>query len=384
MVWAYLDGAAEDHVTANANREAFSRYALRQRVLTGSRPKDLSVTIAGTALSLPVVLAPTGLTGLAYWEGERAAALGAERAGTVSTLSTAASWSIEEVADATATSHWFQLYPWTVVDSKGNGLAASLLNRAKRAGYAALVVTVDVPMPGNREDERRTGLGPHTTVTAGRLLEAMRHPRWLYHFVRDQRISMKNLEEVSGFAGHNRSLATFGRLLRPQLSWGELARLRDQWKGPMLVKGILDPEDAERAVGIGVDGVIVSNHGGRQLDCAVATLDALPAISAQVGDRAQILLDGGVLRGTDIAKALSLGADAVCIGRAYVYGLAARGAAGVEHVLSILRDELTLAMTLMGAGRVSDLGPSSVAPAQTAATAEPSATVSSGGTVGVK
>jgi L-lactate dehydrogenase (cytochrome)/(S)-mandelate dehydrogenase len=363
MAWAYLDGAAEDHVTARANREAFARYALRRRALTGRSASDLSVTVAGTSLSLPVVLAPTGLTGVAYWEGERAAARGAERAGTIATLSTASSWSIEEVAAGVERPQWFQLYPWASADGGGRELITSLLDRADRAGYAALVVTVDVPVAGNREDERRTGMGTDTTVTPGRLLEALRHPRWLYRFVRHQRVSMKNLEELAGFAGHRRSLAEFARMLRPQLTWDDLRWLREHWSRPLLVKGILEAEDAQRAVDLGADGIIVSNHGGRQLDGAVASLDALPAIAARVGDRADVLMDGGVRRGSDIVKALCLGARAVCIGRPYVHGLAAGGAGGVEHVLRILRAETRLTMTLMGVGELGELDPSWLAPA---------------------
>jgi L-lactate dehydrogenase (cytochrome)/(S)-mandelate dehydrogenase len=363
MVWAYLDGAAEDHVTARANRDAFSRYALRRRALTGNWASDLSVTVAGTSLALPVVLAPTGLTGVAHWEGELAAARGADRAGTVATLSTASSWSIEEVAAGGGRPHWFQLYPWSAAGGESHELIGSLLDRAERSGYAALVVTVDVPAAGNREDERRTGMGTETTVTPGRLLEALGHPRWLYRFLRHQRVSMRNFEGLSGFGGHTQSLAEFTRLLRPQLSWDDLAWVRERWTRPMLVKGILDADDAERAVSLGADGIIVSNHGGRQLDGAPASLDALPAIAARVGDRSEVLLDGGVRRGSDIVKALCLGARAVCIGRPYVHGLAAGGADGVEHVLKILRNETKLTMTLMGVSRLEDLDESWLLPA---------------------
>jgi len=363
MVWAYLDGAAEDHVTARANRDAFARYALRRRALTGSWASDVSVRVADTSLALPVVLAPTGLTGVAHWEGERAAARGAESAGTVATVSTASSWSIEEVAVGSGRPHWFQLYPWATADGGGHELIASLLSRAESCGYAALVLTVDVPAAGNREDERRTGMGTDTTVTPGRLLEALGHPSWLYHFLRHQRISMRNLEGLAGFAGHAQSVAEFARLLRPQLSWDDLAWVRERWTRPLLVKGILDADDADRAVSLGADGIIVSNHGGRQLDGAPASLDALPAIAARVGDRSQVLLDGGVRRGSDIVKALCLGADAVCIGRPYIYGLAARGASGVEHVLKILRNETRLTMTLMGVSSLEELDQSWVLPA---------------------
>jgi isopentenyl diphosphate isomerase/L-lactate dehydrogenase-like FMN-dependent dehydrogenase len=363
MVWAYVDGAAEDHVTERANREAFSRYALRRRALTGKYASRLSVTVAGTQLKLPIVLAPTGLTGVAHWQGECAAARGAETAGTVATVSTASSWSLEEVAAKAGRAHWFQLYPWARSDAGQHDLMASLLDRAQRSGYGVLVVTVDVPVAGNREDERRTGMGPDSIVTPARLAEALGHPRWLYGFLRHQRITMRNLEAVSGFAGHRSSIAEFTRLLRPQLCWDDLVWVREQWDGPLLVKGILEADDAERAVEIGADGVIVSNHGGRQLDGAVATLDALPAIVAQVGDRAQVLLDGGIRRGTDVIKALCLGADAVCIGRPYVHGLAAAGSDGVADVLKILRDETRRAMTLMGVDRIEDLDRSWIVPA---------------------
>lgn len=363
MAWAYVDGAAEDHVTALANRAVFSRYALRRRALTGGVAPDISVTLADTRLTLPVILAPTGLTGFAHWEGERAAACAAERAGTVATVSTASSWSLEEIAAETRHSHWFQLYPWAQVDADERDFIASMLDRAQRSGYGALVVTVDVPARGNREDERRNGIGSETLLTPSRVVDLLGHPRWLYNLLRHQRISMRNLQPAAGFAGHRESLTEFARMLRLSLSWDDLAWMRERWQGTMLVKGILEADDAGRAVDLGADGVIVSNHGGRQLECAVASLDALPAIADRVGQRAHVLLDGGVRRGTDIVKALCLGADAVCIGRPYLYGLAAKGGAGVEDVLRILEEEIKLTMTLMGVSDLHALDRSWIVPA---------------------
>lgn len=358
MVWAYVENGAEQHVTLRANRTSFDRYLLRQQVLTGNEATDLTVKIGETPIALPVMLAPTGLTGLSHWTGERAAAQAAERAGTRAILSTAASYSIEEVAEATEENHFFQLYPWAWAsngDAGNYGLIGSLIQRAGKAGYAGLVVTVDVPVHGNREAERKKGMGVPPTLTPRRILSGALHPRWSYNFLRHQRISGRNLIESGGAKAAVSSMSVQYRMMRPELNWDDLRWVRANWSGPMLVKGILNPEDAETAVGIGVDGIIVSNHGGRQLDGAAASLDALPAIADRVARRTQILLDGGVRRGTDVVKAICLGADAVCIGRPYIYGLAARGGEGVEHVLQIFREEIARAMTLMGISRVSDL-----------------------------
>jgi isopentenyl diphosphate isomerase/L-lactate dehydrogenase-like FMN-dependent dehydrogenase len=365
MVWAYVEFGAEDLATMQSNREAFGRYRLRTRVLTGNDATDLAVVVAGQQMSLPVLLAPTGLAGLSHWTGELGAAQAAERAGTVSILSTASSYSIEEVASGTAQNHFFQLYPWADLAGGRHDLTLSLMERARKAGYPALVVTVDVPAHGNREFERRNGLGVPPVLTPARLLNATVKPRWWIGLLRHRRMSARNLIAKNGPRAAVSSLSTQYRMMRPELDWGDFSWMRDNWDGPLFVKGVLDEEDAAIAVDRGADGVIVSNHGGRQLDGAVASLDALPAIAQRVGQRAEVLLDGGVRRGSDVVKALCLGATAVCVGRPYLYGLAVKGPQGAQHVIEIFRQEIARTMTLMGVSSVKDLAPDCLLPAGT-------------------
>jgi L-lactate dehydrogenase (cytochrome)/(S)-mandelate dehydrogenase len=353
MVSAYIEGGAEDMRTVAANRAAFDRWQLRQRVLAGHPARDdLSVTIAGETLDVPIVLAPTGLTGLSHWRGEAAVARAAERAGTRMVLSSAATYSVEEVAAAATERHWFQLYPW-----RDRELMGSLMSRAARVGVPTLIVTVDVPIHGGRELELRHGMATPPVLTPARVLDAAVRPRWWYGFFRYRRVTVRHLEDEGGVGAAVRSVRRQAGLIRVDLGWDDVAWMRDQWRGRMFVKGILDPEDAVRALDVGADGVVVSNHGGRQLDGAMASLDALPAIAAAVGGRGEVLMDGGVRRGSDVVKALCLGAHAVCIGRPFLYGLAARGEEGVVDVLRILRTELARTITLMGVHKLKDLGP---------------------------
>lgn len=345
MVWAYLDGGAEDGRTMRANRAAFANWQLRQRVLAGHARADVSTTVCGARLELPILLAPTGLAGLAHWTGELGAARAAEAAGTRLVLSTASSYSLEEVAAGTSQSHWFQLYPW----GDEAGLMGTLLDRARDAGYQTLVVTVDVPAQGNRTGERRTGMGHPPILTPRRVADAARRPAWWYGLLRHRRMTMRSLTDMRGPAGAAQSVTLQQRRMRPDLTWHDVARLRDRWEGPFLVKGVLEPDDAVRAVDdVGATGVIVSNHGGRQLNSVGASLDALPAVCDAVGGCATVLMDGGVRHGTDVVTALALGADAVLVGRPLLYGLAVDGASGVEAVLDLLAAELRTALTLMG------------------------------------
>lgn len=354
MVWAYVDGGADDLRSVRGNREAFDRWWLEPSVLTGHDRHDLATEVAGLPVSMPVLLAPTGATGLSYWAGDIAAIRAAERSGTVYALSTASSWSIEEVARAGGRRHIFQLYPGS------GGVAASLLRRARAAGYRTLLVTVDVPVRGNREGERTEGSYP-PTLTPRRALNFARHPRWTYDALVHQRISGRNLVEGGSVADAVASVEIQERhLMQSTLNWDDVAWMRENWPGRVYLKGVLRPDDAERAVGLGLDGVVVSNHGGRQLDHAVPTLDALPLIADAIGDRAEVILDGGIRRGTDVVKALALGADAVMIGRPYVYGLAVAGQHGVERVLGIFREEIERALTLLGVRDIHDIDRSHV------------------------
>lgn len=365
MAWAYLDYGAEDMQTMEANRSAFARYAFKRKVLTGNEATDLSVTIGGQDVSLPLILAPTGTVGLQHWEGERGVAQAAERAGTLSVVSTVGSYSFEEVADGTERDHYFQLYPWRDTSSGRHDLTLSLISRAQAAGYKAMFVTVDVPVIGNRQTERQRGMGNPPIITPARVLNGAMKPKWWIKFLQHQRIASPNVIDRRGAAAAVAALRTTYTMMRPELTWDDFSVMRDAWDGPVYIKGVLDADDAAKAVDLGATGVVVSNHGGRQLDGDVAGLDALPAIAARIGDRAQVLLDGGIRRGSDVVKALCLGADAVLIGRPYLYGMAAAGPAGVEHVIEIFRQEIARTMTLMGVGSLAELNASWLLPANT-------------------
>lgn len=352
MVWNYVDGGADDRRTLQDNRDAFSNWAFRPRALTGAVNPKTSRRIAGTDLRIPILLSPTGFTGLSHWRGDLAAARAAESYGTRYTLSTASSWSIEEVFGSSPVDHFFQIYPRT------GTATAQLMDRAWRAGCRVAFVTVDVPVVGNREGERKTGMGRPPTLTPARALNMASRPRWTYDVLRYGRIGGRNLVEEGGLAAALESVDVQTReFMQASLNWADVAWIRDRWKGQLYLKGILRADDAVHAADLGFDGVVVSNHGGRQLDYAQATLDALPGIVAAVGARMEILLDGGVRRGTDVVKALTLGADAVMIGRPYIYGLAVSGQTGASAVLGILAEELERALVLLGVGGIDELGP---------------------------
>jgi isopentenyl diphosphate isomerase/L-lactate dehydrogenase-like FMN-dependent dehydrogenase len=350
MVWSFIEGGADDEVTLRDNVASFSRWSLKPRVLAGAVKADTGTTVAGVPISSPVLLGPTGFSGLTHWRGDLAVARAAENLGTRSILSTSSSWSIEEVAAGTREDHFFQLYP------RGSDLTRSLLQRAEDAGFRAMFVTVDVPVLGNRESEQRMGMGVPPILTPKRALNVARHPRWLSNVLIHQRVSGRNLVGQKGMRAAMKAIDAQNEMMtQASLDWDDVSWIRDRWKGPLFLKGVLSAEDAARAVRLGFDGVVVSNHGGRQLDCAPASLAMLPEVVAAVGGRAEVLLDGGVRRGTDVAKALALGARAVLVSRPYLYGLAVGGQGGVEGVLDILDAELRRTLTLIGAQTVNEL-----------------------------
>jgi len=380
LAWNYIDGGADDLMTLTENHHDFAHWRLRQRCLTGIKKPKLSTLMAKEAVAFPIALAPTGAAGLSHWTADIAATRAAERAGTRAVLSTASSYTLEEVAEATDENHWFQLYPFGNRDK-----VASLMARAKVAGYTALFVTVDVPVLGNREGERLAGMTHPWTLTPARVLNMLRHPRWLYelmthrraaavHYLerdgldRDKKLStnaLQNIQRVITGAGDDaiKSAEAQARYMQGDLHWEDLKWMREQWQGPLYIKGVLDADDAQYAVDeIGVDGVVVSNHGGRQLDRTLSSIAALPAIVERVGNRADIYLDGGIRRGTDVITALALGADGVFIGRPYLYGLATKGEEGVLSVLQLLRGEIERDMILMGCPDVASLDQSWLVP----------------------
>ncbi len=350
-VFDYVDGAAGDELTAQRNESDLRRLVLLPRVLAGVTDVDLSTTVLGHPVAVPLLGAPTGMTGLVHHQGEIAVARAVHDAGGVYVLSSVASRTIEEVAQSTPGPLWFQLYA-----GRDRGVIRSMLQRARAAGYRALVVTVDVPRAGARERDRRNGFTVPPRVTARSLVQGVLRPRWSVNFVRRPRILSESALSASAVAGAGASLTELiNRQFAPALSWNDIGWLQEQWGGPLVVKGVLRSEDAEQAARLGVAGVVVSNHGGRQLDRAPSSISVLPAVVDTVGSELEVYFDGGVRRGVDIVSALALGARACLSGRALLYGLAAGGQAGASRAVELLIDELRLAMTLLGCASVCEL-----------------------------
>ena len=356
-VFDYADGAAEDEVTARRNEAAFEDYDLLPRVLRDVSSVDLSTTVLGTPVSMPVLLAPTGMTRLFHHDGEAAAARAAHRAGVVYALSSLSTVSIEDLAEASDGPRWFQIYVW-----KDRELVREFFGRCRAAGYDALMLTADMPVLGQRERDLRNGMTIPPSLTLGSAFDAALHPSWWWNFLAKPRIGFANVAD-KGDAGRVALTALWTYIntqFDPSVTWDDLEWMIGEWNGAFAVKGILDPEDAARAASLGAQGIVVSNHGGRQLDHAPAALDALPAVVDAVAGRAEVILDGGVRRGADVAKALALGARACAIGRAYLYGIGAGGEQGVDRALELLRTELRRALALLGCPSVNDLGPEHV------------------------
>ncbi len=351
FLFHYADGGAYAERTLRRNVEDLAEIALRQRVLQNMSELSLETRVLGQDLSMPVVLAPVGLTGMFARRGEVQAARAAEAKGIPFTLSTVSVCDIEEVSAAVTKPIWFQLYVL-----RDRGFMRNALERAKAAGITTLVFTVDMPTPGARYRDAHSGMsGPNAAFR--RMVQAMTHPLWAW----DVGLKGKphDLGNVSRYRGQATGLADYigwlGANFDPSISWKDLEWIRDFWEGPMVIKGILDPQDARDAVSFGADGIVVSNHGGRQLDGVLSSARALPAIAAAVKGKLSILADSGFRNGLDVVRALAMGADAVMLGRAFVYALATGGEAGVLNLLNLIDKEMRVAMTLTGAARVSDL-----------------------------
>ncbi|QEC46511.1 alpha-hydroxy-acid oxidizing protein [Baekduia soli] len=354
IIYDFVEGGAEDEITVRRNRAAFGEIGLEPEYLRDVATRDLSTTILGTRVASPVVLGPTGLQRLAHLEGELAAARAASALGSIYVAATASSYTIEEIAAVSSGPLWFQLYLWS-----SREVLAALVQRAKAVGCVALCLTIDVPVIGRRERDLRNGMAVPPRIGLSNALDAARRPRWLYGIAQRDELTYVNLRGAPGIDGHGLSLMEYmdQRLTNPGATWAELDWLRELWDGPLVVKGITSVADARRAVDAGVDGVVVSNHGGRQLDGAPATIERLPRIVDAIGDRAEVFLDGGVRRGTDVLKAMAMGARACLIGRPYWYGLGAGGEAGVRRCLEIFTAELDRALALVGRGSLAELGP---------------------------
>jgi L-lactate dehydrogenase (cytochrome) len=360
-VFDYIDGAAEDEVTAARNREAFHEIEFRPRVLRDVGEVDTSTKLFGHVLPLPLVLAPTGFTRIADPQGELAVARAAARAGVPYTLSTLATRSIEEVAAVSDGSKWFQVYVW-----RDRALVEDMLARASESGFEAIVITVDTAVLGRRERDVRRGFSLPPKIGLGTLLDGAVHPAWTWAFVRAEPIAFANVVGRRSKGGSNSvgdgsdpvSLADYiNTQFDPSLSWRDIEWFRERWSGKVVLKGIQTVDDACLAADAGVDAIALSNHGGRQLDGAPPPIELVAPVADAVGGRVAIICDGGVRRGSDIVKALALGADACMIGRAYLYGLGAAGERGVDHVLEMLRQGVRRTMTLAGARTIADVGP---------------------------
>lgn len=355
LLFDYIDGGASDERTLAANVQDFAALRLRQRVLVDVAQVDTRATLAGQPCTLPLALAPIGLAGMAARRGEAQAARAAWAAGVPFTLSTVGICPISEVAAAAGTPPWFQLYML-----RDRGAVRALLDGAWAAGCRTLVFTVDLPLPGMRLRDIRHGMAASGVRPALiRAAQVLARPGWVQDVaLRGQPLRFGNLTaQVPGARDLNAFKAWVDAQFDPSVTWQDIDWLRGQWKGLLLLKGILDVQDAQAAVQVGADGIVVSNHGGRQLDSVASTAAKLPAIAQAVGAQTEVLVDGGVRSGVDVFKALALGARGVLIGRPWVWALAAQGEAGVRTLLAQWQRELLLAMTLAGVTRVADIGP---------------------------
>lgn len=355
FLFEYLDGGSYAEITKERNRADLESLALRQRVLRDVSNIDTSVRLFDQDYRMPVALAPVGLAGMYARRGELQAVRAAETAGVPFALSTVGVCPIGEVADIATRPFWFQLYM-----IRDREFMRDMLRLAREARCSALIFTVDMPVPGSRYRDYRSGLAGESWLSGNirRVAQAMLRPRWAWDVGLLGR--PHQLGNVAPVLGKNSGLEDFMAWMQknfdPSVSWQDLGFVRENWDGPIIIKGILDPGDAREAAAAEVDGIVVSNHGGRQLDGVVSTSAALPRIKDAVGDRLVILADGGVYSGLDVIRLLALGADGVMIGRSWVYALAARGQAGVEHVLELIDKEMRVAMALTGCRKLADIG----------------------------
>ena len=352
MVFDYLDGGAEDEITLQRNSSAFANYELRPRFLVDVSTVNLSTTVLGQPIDFPVLLSPTGLSRLFHHHGELAVIPAAARAGTIYSLSSVASYNIETAAAASDGPKWFQIYVW-----RDRAVLRDFIQRCREAGYKALCLTVDLPVLGQRERDMRNGMTMPPRLTPRSVFNVAMHPWWTWHYLTSPRPELANVAGIPGIGlGDITTQARHANSqLDPSVTWDDVAWMMQEWGGPFAIKGLLTAEDARQAAELGVQGIIISNHGGRQLDHSPATIDVLPEIIDAVDGRAEVILDGGVRRGSDVVKALALGARACMIGRGYLYGLAAGGEAGVSRALEILRSEILRTMQLIGCTAIDGL-----------------------------
>ena len=352
-IFEYVDRGSYDEVTLHANKDDLDALKFRQRVAINVDQRSTRSTMVGQDVTMPVAIAPVGLSGLNWADGEMLGARAAEKFGIPFTLSTMSICSIEDVASAVTKPFWFQLYVM-----RDRGFAASLIERAKAAKCSALVLTLDLQIQGQRHRDLKNGLAVPPRLTLGSFLDVLGKPSWALNVLSGRRKSFGNLEgQIKGAD----SLTTLSQWIAgqfdPTLSWDDVAWVKERWGGKLILKGILDVEDAKVAAKTGASAMIVSNHGGRQLDGAPSSISALPKIADAVGSDIEIMFDGGIRSGQDVLRALALGAKSCMVGRAYVYGLGAGGQAGVAKSIDIIRRELDVTMALCGVKRIDEIGP---------------------------
>lgn len=352
VLFDFCDGGAEDEVTLGRNERDFDALEIVPRMMGGTAQRALGIELFGRRLAMPLLIGPTGLSGALWPDGEILAARAAQAAGTVYCQSHGSTCTIEELAQGAPGPRWFQVFPY-----RDRAITQGLVERAQAAGNEVLVLTVDNQLLGQRERDIRNGFTIPPRVTPANLIDMALHLPWLLRLRRGPAITMANYRGLTG-SDDIRSLGQYiAQILDPGLAWHDVAWIRSLWRGPFVLKGILHPEDARIALEHGVDGVIVSNHGGRQLDGAVSSIAALPRVAEAVGGRMAVLLDGGIRRGVDVMRALACGADACLIGRPHLWGLATAGGPGVARALAILHGELDRAMALAGIASIAGIGP---------------------------
>ena len=355
-VFDYLDKGAEDQIALRNNRRAFDELKMRNRVLRDISDVKLHTEIFGRTASLPLAIAPTGIAGLCWYEGELELAKAAAKIGIPFTLATGSNTAMEKIAQEAGGQLWFQLYMW-----REKELSYELVRRAQRAGFEELIWTVDIGHGANREHNARNGFATPYQLNWRSMVDVLQHPEWLMT-VLGRYLATSGMPTHENYPAKYQAKITgkahaVKAMRADQVSWEDVDRLRDIWPGKLIIKGILHPDDATQAIAHGVDGLVVSNHGGRNMDSADATLDVLPEIVAAVDGKATVIVDSGIRRGSDIIKCLGLGADLVLSGRATLYGTAVAGQAGAEKALSILKDEMRRTLAYLGKQRVSELGP---------------------------
>lgn len=353
-IFHYADGGADDEVTLRRNTAAFDQYALLARSLQDVSTVDLSTNLFGQRLALPFLCSPTGMSRLFHVGAERAVARAAARAGTVYSLSTMATTSIEEIAAESNGPKMFQIYIF-----KDRELTYELVERSRAAGYEVLCLTIDTPLAGNRERDRITGMEMPPRFTVASLASFATHPRWAFDYLLNRDFNIKNVEHrVDALAGGSMGLIDYvNEQFDRSVTWSDVERVRARWAGPFVIKGVQSITDARNAVAAGATALMISNHGGRQLDGALAPVQLIRRIRDAVGESIELIVDGGIRRGTHVLKSLALGANACSVGRAYLYGLAAGGEAGVDRAFQLLAEEIARSMALIGASRISDLTP---------------------------